>query len=89
MIESEEDRQAMLRDFGAEVSGPRGAFRAIFDREFIETDGIEQDAPVLTATAADAGGLRKGAILRIDGETFLVRRLEPDGTGMVRVVLEQ
>ena len=95
MFESDADREAMLRGLGgASVTGPSGLLTGVLEREYL---GVGDDAPVdsnaprLTVRTAEAqrAGIGHGAVLTIEGETYVVRGVQPDGTGMTVCVLEE
>ena len=90
-METAADRAVMLEALGGEwVAAPGGQFMAIFDHAHIVSDDIEGTVPVLTCQTEDVERLRlqKGTAIDVPGQpTMKVRRLEPDGTGMHRVVL--
>lgn len=81
-----------LVDFGVTVTKTGGAtFTAIFDKEFVEADMgdavVERAQPMLMARTADVSSLAKNATLTINAVAYTVRRLEDDGTGFTRVIL--
>ena len=82
----------MLIDFGVEVTRPnKGAFTAIFDRQYAgvgEGAAVESYSPALTCRSVDAETLAHGDELTVDGDDFVVRSLQPDGTGVTVVILE-
>ena len=91
-METAADRAAMLEALGGQwMTTPGGQFLAIFDREYISSDDIEGNVPVLRCDEADvqAKRLQKGTPVDVPGQAtqYKVRRLEPDGVGMVRIVL--
>jgi hypothetical protein len=91
MIESEADRLMYLQAFGVSVSSDRGDLVGIFDAEYVSPGDIEDAAPMLECRESDVRrlSLAKGSVLQINSATYRVRRHEPDGTGMSRLILEQ
>ena len=82
----------MLRSVGgAEYPTDGGNILGVFDHEYVDGVDVEGRQPLLTSATADvvALGLRKGSLVTVGGETYRVRRHEPDGTGMSRLILEQ
>lgn len=65
---------------GAAVSG-------VFRRSYAETLGMATTEPSFTMLATTPATMQ-GATLVIGSETWRVRTVEPDGTGMVRLGLE-
>jgi len=93
MIESEADRLAYLQALGEEWSTPAGKLWAIFDNEYAEASGevdVETRTPVLLCRESDAKAqsIGKGTAVTRAGRQYVVRRLEPDGVGMMRLILE-
>lgn len=74
--------QAVVLDTQRIISG-------IFDRPFSDALDIQGFSPMLTVPSKVATeNLTKGYRLDIDREIFHVVQLEPDGTGITRVILE-
>ena len=94
-IESDTDRLEMIRAAGGvECKVNKGSFWAIFDNEFVESEtepGVEGRQPVLTGRSSDVDNLeiRKGSHVTIGADSYRVKRPEPDGTGMTRLVLRK
>lgn len=65
---------------------------AIFDNGYFEvtdTPGVETRQPFLTCRTSDLSELQKDSTVEIGSESYRVRRHEPDGTGMSRVLLKR
>ena len=100
MIEDGTDRALFMdpRDFGAVgVFTPAGgegvAVAGIFDaahREAVQAEaGVSTSAPAFTVFATDLpAGAAQGDALEVEGRRWRVADMEPDGTGLVRLVLE-
>lgn len=63
----------------------------IFDRAYLEAIGnfAEGTGPVYVCAAASVPGVAHSKALIISGTTYLVRGVEPDGTGVVLLRLEE
>ena len=63
----------------------------IFDHAYAEPiDGVAEGArPVFTCAAASVPNAAHGDTLTIAGTTYKVRGVQPDGTGVVLLVLEE
>jgi len=61
----------------------------IFDREFIEFGEVEGFAPIATCPLADVPGIDHDAVLSDAGDVYRVVGIEPDGQGLVRLILEE
>lgn len=90
-MDSESDRRALLSALGGQDAiTDRGLVLGILDNESSEALDIEGTVPVFTCQTCDVERyqLRKGALLNYAGMAYRVRRHEPDGTGMSRLILE-
>jgi hypothetical protein len=77
---------------GGAVSAPRGTFTGLLETEFVQVGEIPVDSalPRLTARTSDVKsfGVGAGVALGIEGDTYIVRSVQNDGTGMTVLVLE-
>ena len=94
-IETADDRAALLADFGVTVTPAVGSsFVAIQDAEFLAVDpnsavAYEGSNPVLLCRTADVSALVHGSVLSISGASYKVQGIEPDGTGLTLLQLEE
>lgn len=90
-IETDTDRLALLADFGVTASYSGAAFSVIRDTPYMESQGIAGYVPTALARASDvaAAGVAFGGGITIDGVAYTVRGIEPDGTGMTQLILEE
>ncbi|MDQ1345051.1 MAG: hypothetical protein QG586_581 [Pseudomonadota bacterium] len=90
MIETERDRLSMLRVLGETVRVGAVDLWAIFDHDYVLAGEVEQRVPTLTIRTSDAEAhcKAKGASVTVAGRVYRIRRHEPDGTGMSRLILE-
>jgi hypothetical protein len=63
--------------------------RGIFNNGYAEALSMAGSEPSFTAKSSDVSGLVYGNVIAIGGTNYTVRVLEPDGTGMTRLVLER
>lgn len=88
-----EDLSVFFADFAESVSGVSGTFSAIFDAEYIGVGEVPVDSTQfrLTARSADitANEVGVGSTLTISGADYVVRSVQPDGTGVTVLVLEE
>lgn len=90
-----EDLTAFVRedDFAvaATLQGVAVASGVIFDADYVEPLGnyVEGRAPVALAVASEIASVAQGQTLVIGATTYKVRGVEPDGTGMVLLRLEE
>lgn len=61
----------------------------IFDRAYDEVAGMGTSGPRFTCAAADVATLTEGTSTLVDGaDTYLVRNVRSDGTGVAVLLLE-
>lgn len=97
-VETAVDRLALLADFGECVkwtfaSGKVKSVKAIFDNSYYQqesggTVGFAVRDPRIVCRACDIVGADEGDTIAIGEDTYTVRIVMPDGTGMSEVQLE-
>jgi hypothetical protein len=64
----------------------------IFNDEYFEDVGgpvgVEGSQPVFVCAAADVPNVAQGDTIAIDGKTYSIVNVRPDGTGIVDLILE-
>jgi hypothetical protein len=87
-----EDLSAFFGDFSQSIRIQRGGtFRAILEAEYApvgEVAEVDSAAYSLTCKSADLTGVGHGTILEIECVEYVVRSVEPDGTGVTVLRLE-
>ena len=86
-----EDHTAFLdiEEFADTATLPGGGqVRVIFDAPYADVLGMEASAPTALGRTVDLQGLAHGDALQVRGLAFVVVGVQPDGTGMTRLVLE-
>lgn len=87
-----EDFTVFFADFGVPATPTvGGAITVIFDRAHIEAMGgdISGTRPIALAVSADVSSYAsRQTTLSIDGISYLVIDIQPDGTGLSLLVLE-
>lgn len=79
-FDTEEHGTEMLLD-GVAVVG-------ILHREYLEVAGMGSSGPVFVCPAAEAEGVEEDSTAVAGATSYLVRSVDPDGTGLVRIRLE-
>lgn len=87
----EEDIPDLLDVNEFAVSGTFGAHTAagILERGYAEAFDTAGYRPIWLVAAADADAIALNAEGTIDGTAYAVREKQPDGTGLVNLVLEE
>lgn len=93
-VETAEDREAMLADFGIVVTLPSATtITGILDSGYLAVDvedtEVESSEQVLTCRTTDVSALTHGSQLTISGATYYVRGIQPDGTGITTLILDK
>lgn len=88
-----EDLTVFLGDFAETVTLTSGrTFKAVVDATFVGVgDGVaevESSAISIIAKTADTKGVEFGIVVDLDDVSYVVRGIEPDGTGMTVLRLE-
>lgn len=67
---------------GSEVDG-------CFDNQFINVGMVESQAPVFECRESDIGIVTHGMVITSDAVSYKVRGVQPDGTGLTKLILEK
>jgi len=99
-VESADDRSYFyaVDDFGvAAIYTPAGGsastVNGVFDNDFVEIDtggavSFAQQQATFMCRTADVSSAAEGDAITISGENYIVRIVQPDGTGMTNLILE-
>lgn len=89
-VETDADRLTLLDDFGVSIGlasgSPQTEIIGIFDNEYYEM-GIGDTAysttqPKVTVRTSDISNVGQGDIVIVEGTTYTVSDIQPDGTGI-------
>jgi hypothetical protein len=85
-----EDFAPFFAEFGVDVTLGAATFKGIFDKaNFAALGGfVDADAPQVLCTEADAGAATLGQAITVDGNAYIVRGAQNDGTGLTMLQLE-
>lgn len=61
----------------------------IFDNEYADAFGMATRQPRFTLKSSDAAAATQASVLVVEGVTYRVRSIEPDGTGVTTLALER
>jgi hypothetical protein len=61
----------------------------IFDNAYTEAFGMASRAPMFTLPTASAASATQTSVLVVDGTTYRVTSVQPDGTGVTTLMLER
>ena len=72
-------------------AGTSSTVKGIFDKESVEQAvgeaGLIEEVPVFTCKTSDVSNATFNDNLAIDGTTYYIKELLPDGTGVTRITL--
>ena len=72
-------------------SGTSSTIKGIFDKESVEQAvgeaGLIEEVPVFTCKTSDVSDATFNDTLAIDGTTYYIKEILPDGTGVTRITL--
>lgn len=78
-----------LADFGVDVMFGNTPVRCIFDADYAESfDLVAGNQPSLLCPSAAVADVARGTMIAIDSIVYTIEKpLQPDGTGMTRLLL--
>ena len=78
-----------VEGFATEATVGGAAVRVLFERPYADPFGAALDSsqPQCWVPSASVANVRQGAAVVIGGSTYKVERVEPDGTGISRIVM--
>ncbi len=83
------DLPAMFPDFGIPATVGGVALTALFDDDYATAlDAVAGSTPVLMVQTAKIPAVALGAAVVLDVTNYTVVGIQPDGTGITRLVLE-
>jgi len=94
-----DDLDVFFQDFVVDAiytpqGGVASTIKVIYDREYIAVDTagnvlMESRSPIAHCKNSDIPNVKHGDTLMIDGMTFYVTEIQPDGTGITRLILSE
>lgn len=83
-----------IDDFGVAASYNGGTVNGIFDNEFFEADAggmvaVAIQQPRFLCRTSDVSGAAEGDAITINSIGYTIRVVQPDGTGLTTLVLEE
>lgn len=92
-VESAADRAALLDtdEFGVTATIGANTFPCINDQEYVEALGVSSQHPVALCdkSVAVTAGAAVGATVTISSQAYIIRDIQPDGTGLAVLILEE
>lgn len=87
------DHATLLDEFGVDATFGAATVRGVFDSGFAAAQaafavGVEGAQLTFRCRSADVPGIAHGATITIYGVAYTVRGVQPDGMGLVMLILE-
>lgn len=76
-------------DFAVTASIGGSSVSVIFDHEYVNAQGVSGEQPRILCDDDDVGSVSVGDAITVNSTGYAVRVIEPDGTGMTVLVLEE
>ncbi len=85
----DEDFAEFMADFGVSAKVGATVVTGIFDNAEADTFGLVANTrSVLTVATEDIPAAAVGTTVVVDGTTYTIAELQPDGTGITRLMLK-
>jgi hypothetical protein len=80
-----------LNVFGvaAAFAAPVGTVTVMYDQPFADVLGVAGNAPEIWAKTTDVAAVTVGMAVTVNDTAYTVASIEPDGTGVTRLTLEE
>lgn len=76
-------------DFAIAATYNAAAVNGIFNHAYVEVEGVEGERPVFECAEADVAGIAHGETFTVNATTYTVVGVQPDGTGVVLIILSE
>lgn len=89
-IETDADRLAMLEDWDT-LTAPGGDITCVFDDAYVDVLEVASHSPAAHCLSSDvtAKSVATGVTVTVNSVNYTVRNIQPDGTGMSVLILEE
>lgn len=84
-----EDFAPLFADFGVAATVGGASVTGIFDDAYADALGIAGSGPTLLLPSASAASASLGASCVVGAVSYTVSGIQPDGTGMTRLMLQE
>lgn len=78
-----------VAEFATEVTLDGLPLTGIFDAAYIDPLGVVSNSPVMACASADVTLAGRGSVVIVNTVSYVVRDIQPDGTGMTVLILER
>lgn len=93
-VESDEDRLAMLNDFGVEAEVAGETIIGVLDNQYEDANGMAVHVPVFTVRMIDISTVSRGDSIYINDpfsavKQYTIAEIQDDGQGIGHVILQK
>jgi len=76
-------------DFAVAATYNTATVNGIFSHEYVDIEGVEGERPTFTCVESDVSGIAHGDALTVNATVYTIAGVQPDGTGIVLLVLSE
>lgn len=88
-VESDNDRLAILNDFGIEAKIGGKSIIGILDNQYEDANGMAVQVPVFTVRMIDIANVSRRDVIYIENVKYTVEEIQDDGQGIAHVILQK
>jgi len=88
-VENDNDRLAILDDFGVEAEIGGKVIIGILDNQYEDANGMSVQTPVFTVRMIDINNVSRGDKIYIEKTPYTIAEIQDDGQGIGHVILQK
>ena len=88
-VESDNDRLAILEDFGVDAEIGGKTIIGILDNQYEDANGMSVQVPVFTVRMIDIDNVSRGDKIHIEKTNYTIAEVQDDGQGIGHVILQK
>ena len=88
-VEDDDDRLAILEDFGVEAEINGKVIVGVFDNQYEDANGMAVQVPVFTVRMIDINNVSRTDRIYIEKTNYTVAEIQDDGQGIAHVILQK
>lgn len=88
-VESDDDRLALLADFGVDVEIGGKVITGILDNLWEDANGVSVNVPVLTVRTKDITDFSRGQVTIVNNVRYTSEEYRNDGLGITNIILQE
>jgi len=88
-VESDNDRLALLSDFGVDAEIGGKTIIGILDNQYEDANGMSVQVPVFTVRMIDINNVSRTDKIYIENTNYTVAEIQDDGQGIAHIILQK